>query len=163
MVLGGGGRAPTPVRKWIHQLYQREAEETVHWVLCTPDDSLYPPFFQGSCRVAVRVSIVFLDDPIVQPGRQFLANEPGFCKLLQAAVSKLVPRSTHTCTITNHLCLWVVVFLPQPFAQYGRGCNLHKLQIFRTLFPQQLPEEPTARTPKTNPLCFKRMVKMFTF
>ena len=36
---------------------------------------------------------------------------------------------------TDLFYLWVVVFLPQPFAQYGRGCNLHNLQILHTFFP----------------------------
>ena len=73
----------------------------------------------------------------------------GFCKLLPAAVSTLDLHRTHTCSITNAkgshrnstdlCCLWIFVFLPQLFAQYGRGCNLHNLQILRTLFPRQLP------------------------
>ena len=56
----------------------------------------------------------------------------GFCKLLQAAVSKPVLHST------DLFCLRVVLLVPQPFAQYGRGCDLHNLQILRTLFLQQL-------------------------
>ena len=72
----------------------------------------------------------------------------GFCKLLQAAVSKPVLHNLHTCSITNAkgnqcnstdlFCLQVVVLVLQPFAQYGRGCNLHNLHILRALFPQQL-------------------------
>ena len=62
---------------------------------CTPDDYLYPPFFKCCAELPLQGVCGFLDDPLVQPGEQFLTNELMFRKKCAAdlQVVKVAPPS----------------------------------------------------------------------